>query len=572
MSRLSVSERLRVKALSAEKSRRKAISRLLYAPPLRWRYRSGASNQLLIVPQELRTTDPSFWPELELGQFGLSGTLAILDDRSPFDVTPPSEPWRRNLHGFGWLRHMTAADEPQAREAARRITMEWISRYRKTQEWDPTVAARRIISWITHADFLLEDADTKTYSTITDNLGHQIVRLSATWREVPIGVSRINALTAIVLADLSVAGFEHKLNGAEKMLADELKEQILSDGGHISRNPSVLVDLMLDLLPMSQCFVARSRPFPTSMATAMTRMLTMLRTMRMGDTTLARFNGRGLSSSAGLATVLAYDDRENGTEPNFAPASGYARLAAGTTTLVADVGAPPPLEFAGEAHAGCLSFEMSSDRELVFVNGGAPGSSDENLRALSRVTASHNTLCINARSSSRLVHDSALESLIGGVPIRLPAKVERAVNAKQQGGGFIEACHDGYAQRFGLLHHRSIEMSRDGTRIDGVDKLDSARGSPIRFKEDIPFAVHFHLHPDVRPKLVSGTDGVKLVFKTGDRWLFTAKGASINLEDSIHFADAAGARRSTQIVLRGSTFGDSEIRWVIIALPAKKPD
>ncbi len=567
MARLSVSERMRVKALSAQRSRRKAISRLLYAPPLRWRYRSGGPNQLLIIPQDLRTTDPSFWPEYELGQFGLAGTLAILDDRSPFDVTPPSEAWYRNLHGFGWLRHMAAADEPEAQLAARNLTLDWISRYRKSNKWDPAIAARRIISWITHANYLLEDADAKTYAKITNCLGHQIVRLSATWREAPIGKCRLNALIAIVLADLSVAGYEHRLDGAERMLCDELGEQILSDGGHISRNPSILIDLMLDLLPLSQCFVARNRMFPPTLSTAMSRMLVSLRMMRMGDNMLARFNGKGLSSSAGLATVLAYDDRTDTPPPTFAPATGYARLAAGDAILIADIGSPPPLEFAGEAHAGCLSFELSSGRELVFVNGGAPGSADENWRAISRATASHNTLSLGGKSSSNLVHDTQLENLIGSAPIRFPNKVERSVRSEGPGGGQIEASHDGYAHRFNLLHHRSIEMSQDGRRIDGVDKLDSARGSPVRFKEDVPFAIHFHLHPDVEPKLVSGAEGVKLTLISGERWIFTAKGATINLEDSVYFSDAAGARLSTQIVLRGSTFGESKLHWVLVALP-----
>ena len=504
---------MRVRALSAAHSRRKALSRLLYARPLRWRYGTRGFNELLIVPQDLRTTDPSFWPEYELGQFGLAGTLAILYDRSPFEVEPPSEAWYRNLHGFGWLRHMAAANEPEACMAARRLTIDWILRYRKSQKWDPAIAARRIISWITHANFLLKDSDSKTYTAITESLSYQIIRLSATWREAPVGIQRLNALIAIVLADLSISGYEHRLDDAERMLTDEIGQQILSDGGHISRNPSIAIDLMLDLLPLSQCFVARERPFPQSITIAMKRMLALLRTMRLGDNMLARFNGKGLSSSAGLATVIAYDDRTDKPPPNYAPATGYARLTAGKTILIADVGMPPPLEFAGEAHAGCLSFEMSSGRELVFVNGGAAGPADENWRALSRATASHNTLCLGAKSSSKLVHDSLLENLIGGPPIRFPNKVDRKISTNDTGGGYIEASHDGYAHRFSLLHHRRIELAPDGQRIDGLDKLDSARGSPVRFKDDVPFAIHFHLHPELYPKMVSGAEGVKLTLK-----------------------------------------------------------
>ena len=43
-------------------------------------------------------------------------------------------------------------------------------------------------------------------------------------------------------------------------LAAELERQILPDGGHSSRNPSILVELLLDLLPLRQCFAARGQP------------------------------------------------------------------------------------------------------------------------------------------------------------------------------------------------------------------------------------------------------------------------------------------------------------------------
>src|SRR5690606_25397854 len=170
------------------------------------------------------------------------------------------------------------------------------------------VMARRMISWITHANLLLEDADARTFDIITESLGYQLVKLSATWRMAPVGAPRLVALIAMVLADLSIAGHERQLRGAEARLASELSHQILEDGGHISRNPALLIDLMLDLLPLSQCFVARDRRPPAELIGAIERAMAMLRYMRMGDGWLARFNGVSVPAPAHLATVLAYDD------------------------------------------------------------------------------------------------------------------------------------------------------------------------------------------------------------------------------------------------------------------------
>jgi uncharacterized heparinase superfamily protein len=35
------------------------------------------------------------------------------------------------------------------------------------------------------------------------------------------------------------------------------------------------------------------------------------------------------------------------------------------------------------------------------------------------------------------------------------------------------------------------------------------------------------------------------------------------IEESTFFADSAGPRRSLQIVARGATFGETEVRWVL---------
>ncbi len=131
MARLKLSERIRITHLAADRMRRGAISSMLNSPAFRWQFGASAAEQLLIVPQDLRTADPSFWDEVELGQFGLAGTVAIIDDHSPFDVTPPNEAWERALHGFGWLRHMAAAavTRPEARETARLLAAEWAVRH-----------------------------------------------------------------------------------------------------------------------------------------------------------------------------------------------------------------------------------------------------------------------------------------------------------------------------------------------------------------------------------------------------------------------------------------------------------
>ena len=565
-SRLKLSERIRITHLAADRLRRGAISSVLYSPPFRWQFGASAAEQLLIVPQDLRTADPSFWDEVEIGQFGLAGTVALADEVSPFDIVPPNEAWARALHGFGWLRHLAAAaraeERAEARETARLLATEWALRHRGGGSGlaaEPHVTGRRLISWMSHSGLLLEDADAETYEILTESLGIQLVRLAAGWRSSPSGYPRLLSLLSLLLAQLCISGHEGQVPETERLFVQELERQILPDGGHISRNPGVLVELMLDLLPLHQCFAARSRAAPPELTAIMKSMLAALKYMRLGDGMLARFNGMGVASPAGLATVLVYDDNP-GAIPANAPHSNYRRLERGRSILIMDTGSPPPLEAAAEAHAACLSFEFSVGTELMLVNGGAPSSANTEWRAASRATASHNTLCLGEKSSSKLIRHKTLEELVGGPPIRFPDEVRSKVE-EHDGSLEIAASHDGYIRRFDLMHHRTLALTATGRRLLGIDRL-TGRAGTMRLRKDVPFAVHFHLHPSVRCRRDDNPNIAIITLPSGDTWWFSLEGARLAIEESTYFSDSSGPRRALQIVARGATFGETEVRWV----------
>ena len=560
MTGLSLTERLKIRTLSAEQVRRRTLTRALSSPLLRWRYGSAAAEQILIVPQELRAADPSFWFEVESGHFGLASEIADLKGASPFRIAPPSVAWQRELNGFGWLRHLASAENDEANAAARQFVLDWIKINRSPRgiAFEPAVTGRRLMSWIAHANMLLEGTDAKTYTTIMSSAGEQVVQLNATWRNAPDGMPRMVSLIALVLADLAVSGHDKQLKDAEAALIAELDRQILADGGHVSRNPAVLADIVLDLLPLGQCFQARGLQAPEEIGEAVKKALAFLRFMRLGDGMLARFNGVSTGSPAGLATVLGYSGGELDAV-GAADASGYARLERGETIVVADVGSPPALEISTEAQAGALSFEMTSRARLVFVNGGFPGPADRDWNSVARATASHNTLCLAESSSSRLVRHAKLEDIAGGLPIRGPDQV--AARLSDEGGmAVLAGSHDGYLERYGLMHFRRIGLSQNGESIEGVDRLEPPQGR-LRLKADLPYAIHFHVHPDSRCERTADRASARIVMQDGQVWTFTVDGADLTIEDGLYFVDSAGPRPSLQIVLRGATFGETEVRW-----------
>lgn len=287
---MATGERLVLARLAAERAGRAATARVLRSTGLKNWLAPSIADEFHIVPQDLRTPDPSFLVEIAAHQFGLAGAVANLGGLSPFAVPPPTMAWAQELHGFSWLRHLrVAANDEDAQEAAQAFVLSWLELGKTSAiAFEPQVVARRIISWISHADLLLEGSGARAYMLIADSLGAEIQMLAATRNTAPPGPSRLLCLTALLFAGLCVGGHDRRHNRLEKAFFAELDHQVLPDGGHASRNPSVAVDLLLDLLPLRQCYVARHVALPDALPDAINRMISHLKYMRRGDGALAR--------------------------------------------------------------------------------------------------------------------------------------------------------------------------------------------------------------------------------------------------------------------------------------------
>ncbi len=88
----------------------------------------------------------------------------------------PSDEWGEVLLSFGWLRHLRAADSAITRANARALVDEWIGLQRgwKGPGWQPEVLSRRILSWLTQATLILDEADVRFYRRFLRSLERQV--------------------------------------------------------------------------------------------------------------------------------------------------------------------------------------------------------------------------------------------------------------------------------------------------------------------------------------------------------------------------------------------------------------
>jgi uncharacterized heparinase superfamily protein len=544
----------RLMAFAAEVAARRLIAAIERGPFARWRWPGAKPERLVIAPQDIRTADPTIAADIYAGIFAFSGKVVDTGGRSPFDVPAPSPAWQHDLHSFGWLRHLRAADNALARQNARALVADWISREARApaMAFASEIVAQRVLAWITQSPLILEAADRGFYRRFLRSLVRQVRRLRTRFLDAPEGYPQLLAAIAVAAFALSVDNQTRLVRQATRRLEQELGRQILPDGGHVSRNPAVIIELLTDLLPLRQAYTTRGLPPPPALMTAIDRMMPMLRFFRHADGAFPHFNGMGTTHTDQIATLTAYDDARGAPVDN-ATHSGYQRIDTGGTIVLMDTGPVPPLGLSQRAHAGCLSFELSSGSQRFIVNCGT--SRDDTWREAARSTPAHSTVSIEDASSGLFLDNRVLIRRIGSVMIGGPRRLTVSRDDRTDASTVV-ARHDGYAASFGVLHERALLVTADGNEILGTDRLIVSGRPPRRDR----FAIRFHLHPQVRASRTSGGD-VLLVAPDGEAWTFACPMIGPELEDSVYLSDVAGRRKSQQIVLSGRIRVTPEVNW-----------
>ena len=556
---LAFSDTRRSLRLYAEEVWRRFHRRVALGRVSAFRFAGMTPDRLVVAPTDLRVADKHIADEIYAGRFPLAGQVFETYGESPFIVDLPSEEFAERLHSFRWLRHLRAANTELAFANARALVDEWIAIHGRRvggAGWRPEIMAERVIAWMSHSTVVLKGADHGFYRRFLKSLALQLRYLRHVAPTTPAGEIRLKVRIALAMATLAMPASATAIRAAARNLDLELNWQILADGGHVSRSPVVALDLLADLLPLRQTYINLGQTLPKKLIPAIDRMFPALRFFRHSNGELALFNGATAVSADRLLCVLRYDE-STGRTFRAAPHLGYQRLECGPTVVIADTGSPPPGNLSGRAHAGCLSFEMSSGRNRFIVNSGMPASASRQYQSLARSTAAHSTVVLEDTSSGRQSQSRFLGPImIGGTRSVTVDRIDKD-NGSQ---GFI-ARHDGYAARFGLYHEREITLSSDGARIAGRDRI-LRRGERDPDPHDGRMAIaRFHVHPKIA--LSPTNEGILLAAPDGERWLFSAIGQKPGMEDSIYLADLTGPRRSSQITLAMPLGETPEIQWVL---------
>lgn len=462
----------------------------------------------------------------------------------PWAAKPPSRHFAARLHAFTWLTDLAAVG-PSAHTRIAGLIDDWVERYGEWDElaWDPELTAERLFAWLCWGRPAFEQGAPERREALMRSVARQARLLLISQSELSERhLGSIKAGAALVLA--GAAGLpdpERLAEQGEELLIEAVAKQFLPDGGHQSREPEALAEALADIVAACDWL---AEP-PPMLREALPKLANMLRFLRLGDGGLGCFHGGSEGTAASIDAVLARADGEVRAF-QYATHSAYQRLEAGALRALFDVGGAPPLSYSERAHASALAFELSSGAERLIVNVGATRELEPAARLAARATNGHSALILDDALSATLEDPRR-----GRGPARLSGpNLDDVRRSSDESGVTVQGRHDGYRAQFGLLHRRYLFVDHEGKNLRGIDELIR----PMKLKtappkKPIPFVARFHLHPNVRARMVEH-QMAQLETPGGQRWRFKTDAPDIAIEPSIYWGGPA-PRETLQIVLSG---------------------
>lgn len=556
-----------------------------FAPPatntgerlIRFAYRLGISGPTLVAPFR-KPTKPRLLAAVEnplsgdraagtalraghILQHGVKTPIAQIDFSPAAHLTPPFE---RLIHRFSWLNDLAScAPRERVTSTAERITMTWLEANPapgKGNAWQTGHAAHRLLNWLVHAPILLSSPDRAQRARLLKHMADTARWLDRHVARADDRLDEVAAWCAITAAGLLMTDGKPRRLFGEAGLIRALGELVGDDGGVLSRSPLCQIEAIELLVRLAACYRAVRRPVPQAIDTMQALLVPPLLAMVHGDGGLGNWQGSGATEPTRLAHLIEATGIR--TRPlRDVRQWGFQRVTAQRTVLLFDAAPPPHARHARSGCASTLAFELSSGPHRIIVNcGGAalaggqiPARIEQGLRA----TAAHSTLALDNVNSTSVLINGKLGRGVEEVEID-----RRTMELEDGSATRLDATHDGYASRYGLLHRRILILRDDGTELRGEDLLVPVGRKGKRGK--ISFAIRFHIGPGIEIGLDEGGTGAGLALPDGSYWHFIAPDHEIRIEESL-WADGDGRPHPIQqLVIQGMVSrGGANFSWLL---------
>ena len=449
-----------------------------------------------------------------------------------------------NLHSFLWL---TKLDRKNSKTITKDIIKSWIDNFFNFNPytWEMEITARRIIAWVSNTDITLENSDKIYKEKFYLSLIKQSNFLLKNLKKLFNGPNKIICCAAIILSGMIFKENDLSYKLGIKELEKIIKNYFDENGFPKSRNPEDVFTSIKYLILIREWLKEAQKPIPDFLNEIVHKCGSCYAMLSCSNKQFPLFNG---------ATEINHKDYDiflktlkyKFVSKNY-EISDLIKIKKKKFEFFIDCGNPPPNIYAKNYQAGCLAFELISNRYKVICNSGYGKYLSSKLASISRSTAAHSTLYINDTSSCIFQKNESINKVYGNSLVQKHRVINKNYT-EDKNFYSISASHNGYEKRFGYLHKRSVKISKKQDIIFGVDELKKTKN----YSNPLSYFIRFHIYPDTKIVKTQAGNSVLISLPNGEGWLLKSNTNDFEIEKNIFLGNKNRIINNESISISGS--------------------
>ena len=461
-----------------------------------------------------------------------------------------------NLHSFLWL---TRLDRKNSKIITKEIIKSWIDIFfnYEPNTWEMEITARRIIAWSSNTDLTLENSDKVYKEKFFSSLIKQSNFLSKNLNNLFYEPSKIICCAAIILSGMMFRENDSNYKIGIKELEKVINNYFDENGFPKSRNPEEVFICIKYLILIREWFKEAQKPIPDFLNKIIYKCGNCYAMLSCTNKQFPLFNGATEINHKyydSFLKILKY--KFNNEKHEIA---NLVKIKKKRFEFFIDCGNPPSNNFAKHYQAGCLSFELISNKQKVICNSGYGKYLSPKLTSLSRSTAAHSTLYLNDTSSCIFQKNKSINKVYGNSLVQ-KHKIINKNYTEDKDFYSITASHNGYEKKFGCIHTRSIKILKKEDKIFGQDDLKKIKN----YSNSLIYFVRFHIYPDIKIVKTKARNSILISLPNGEGWLLQSKTNNFAIEKNIFLGNKNKIINNESVFISGNINEEiTSIKWII---------
>ncbi len=461
-----------------------------------------------------------------------------------------------NLHSFLWLARL---DRKNSKNITKLIIKSWNNNFfnYESNTWEMEITAKRVIAWISNTDITLEGSDKVYREEFFLSLIKQSNFLLKNLKNLFYNPTKIICCAAIILSGIAFKENDLNYKIGTKELEKIIKNFFDENGFPKSRNPEEVFVSLKYLILIREWFKEAQKPIPDFLNEIIIKCGNCYAILSSNNNQFPLFNGATEIDNKNYDHFLKtlkykFDSKKN-------VVGDLILIKKKKFQLSMDCGNPPPSIFSKNYQAGCLSFELTANKQKIICNSGYGKYLSPKLKSLSRSTAAHSTLYLNDTSSCTFQKNESINKIYGNLLLQ-KHKIIRKDLVEDKEFYYISASHNGYEKRFGYIHRRSIKISKKEDKIFGIDELKKTKNN----SNSLIYFVRFHIYPDTKIVKTKAGNSVIISLSNGDGWILESKTNNLEIEKNIYLGNKNKISNNESISISGKINDETvSINWEI---------